>query len=88
MNKCGGRKGVSESYIPGFEEIADDFIKLCTDHILDENNDTSEDFIKDMHPWAAECMFYFLLNIRLGVINGVLLADSSSKSRNHGPGNL
>ena len=77
VNKCSGRKGVAEAYIPGLEEIADDFIKLCTDHLLDENNDTSEDFVQELLPWATECMFYILLGIRQGVINGVILPDSS-----------
>ena len=77
VNKCGSRKGVAEAYIPGLEEIADDFIKLCTDHFLDENNDTPDDFVKELFPWATECMFYILLGIRQGVINGALLADSS-----------
>ena len=31
--------GVIESYIPGLEEIADEFIKLCKDQILDKNNE-------------------------------------------------
>ena len=34
--------GVIESYIPGLEEIADEFIKLCKDHILDKNNDLTQ----------------------------------------------
>ena len=69
VNKCSGRKGVAEAYIPGLEEIADDFIKLCTDHFLDENNDTPDDFVKEVYPWALESMIYILLDIRLGVIN-------------------
>ena len=36
------RVGVIESYIPGLEEIADEFIKLCKDHILDKNNDLTQ----------------------------------------------
>ena len=38
MNEYMSKVGVAESYIPGLEEIADDFIKLCKDHILDKNN--------------------------------------------------
>ena len=61
--------GVAEAYIPGLEEIADDFIKLCTDHILDENNDTPDNFITELYPFVVECIFYPLLNHRLGVSN-------------------
>ena len=69
MNKYTGRPGAAAAYIPGLEEIADDFVKLCTDHILDENNDTPDNFITELYPWAMECTFYTLLNHRLGVSN-------------------
>ena len=61
--------GVIESYIPGLEEIADEFIKLCKDHILDKNNQTPDDFIKSLYVWAVESIYYILLETRLGVTN-------------------
>ena len=64
VNKCSGRKGVAEAYIPGLEEIADDFIKLCTDHILDENNDTPDNFIDTLFAWNIESM-QFLRSFQL-----------------------
>jgi len=81
VNKCSGRKGVAEAYIPGLEEIADDFIKLCTDHILDENNDTPEDFVKEVIPWATESMFYILLDVRLGELTAEAINDKSRESK-------
>ena len=79
MNRDYGRIGVAESYIPGLEEIAEDFIKLCTDHILDENNDTPDNFTTELYPWAAECTFYILLNHRLGVSNKNLFIVSNQE---------
>ena len=54
--------GVAESYIPGLEEIADDFIKLCKDHILDKNNETPDNFIQDLYILViGEHLLYSLL---------------------------
>ena len=63
------RVGVIESYIPGLEEIADEFIKLCKDHILDKNNETPDNFIHDLYNWGLENTFYILYDTRLGVSN-------------------
>ena len=69
MNEHMSQVGVAESYIPGLEEIADDFIKLCKDHILDKNNLTPDNFIKSLYVWAVESIYYILLETRLGVTN-------------------
>ena len=69
MNEYMSKVGVAESYIPGLEEIADDFIKLCKDHILDKNNLTPDNFIKSLYVWAVESIYYILLETRLGVTN-------------------
>ena len=79
MNKYTGRPGALSHYIPGIEEIADDFIKLCNDHLLDENNDTPDNFVKELRPWGLECINYLFLGSRLGVSNTQFYLISGSK---------
>jgi len=78
MNKYTTRPGVAEYYIPGLEEIADDFVKVCTDNLLDENNETSDNFIHDLYPWGVECIFYTLLKDRLGNVTAEGIKDKSN----------
>ena len=78
MNKYTGRPGYSESCLPGLEEIADDFVKLCTDHILDENNDTPDNFIDTLFAWNIESSFYVHFKYRLGNLTGEGIKDKSN----------
>jgi len=80
FNKYTGRPGALYTYIPGLEEIADDFVKLCNDHILDENNDTPDNFIKELRPWGLECINYLFLGSRLGELTAEALNDKSRDS--------